>query len=133
MVTLRSPVLTLDQKNRQARGHLYEGKGGPQEKIAESYARNPGQNDPDVEDVPMPEDVGIHKDDLLIKGQATSRANVGTNPPGPGGSHFKGSDYYTPESVPDSISAESQVPPESVTQASRETEGYSKAIHPNEI
>lgn len=60
--------------------------------------------------------------DVLVEGEMASKINVGANPPGVGGAKFKGADYYTPESVPDSISAEGYVAPESVTQASRETE-----------
>lgn len=59
---------------------------------------------------------------ILDQGASATRNNVGSNPSGPGGSQFKGEDYYTPESVPDSISAGGNVPPESVTQASREAE-----------
>lgn len=61
---------------------------------------------------------------IINEGQAAVQSNVGRNPPGPGGSRFKGEDYYNPESVPDSISAEGQVPPESVVSASKESEGY---------
>lgn len=111
---------------------MYDGVGGPQEKVAEFYARHPGENDLDVADNPVPEiPPGRFGGDILGEGQAASVANVGKNPPGPGGSHFKGSDYYTPESVPDSIAAEGRIAPESVTQASRETEGYSSTIHPS--
>ncbi|PON26539.1 hypothetical protein TGAM01_v204549 [Trichoderma gamsii] len=117
----------LDARGRQARGHLYEGKGGPEDKVAESYRQQPGQNDNDVEDTPVPDIEGLgSRDDIATKGEIASKANVGSNPPGPGGSQFKGSEYYTPESVPDSMSAEGWVPPESVTEASREAEGYWK-------
>lgn len=60
--------------------------------------------------------------DILDQGASAVRNNVGSNPPGPGGSQFKGAEYYTPESVPDSISAEGNIAPESVTQATRESE-----------
>lgn len=61
-------------------------------------------------------------DDIATKGQAASLANVGSNPSGPGGSKFKGENYYQPESVPGSISAEGYEAPASVTEASREAE-----------
>lgn len=64
--------------------------------------------------------------DIATQGKQASQANVGKKPPGPGGSQFKGDNYYTPESVPDSISAEGWVAPESVTESSKETEGYSE-------
>lgn len=113
--------------NRQARGNLYEGKGGPDDKIAESYRQQPGQNDNDVVDARVPDTRGLDSaDDIAKQGKIASKANVGSNPPGPGGSKYKGSEYYTPESVPDSMSAEGWIAPESVTEASREAEGYSK-------
>lgn len=60
--------------------------------------------------------------DILDQGASAARNNVGSSPPGPGGAQFKGEEYYRPGSVPDSISAEGYVPPESVTQPSKETE-----------
>lgn len=69
---------------------------------------------------------GAGKADALSRGEDATVSNVGRNPPGPGGSQFPGSEYYTPESVRDSIAAEGHIPPESVTQASRETEGYGR-------
>jgi hypothetical protein len=113
--------------NRQATGNLYEGKGGPDDKIAESYRQQGGQNDNDVVNARVPETGGLGSaNDIATQGKIASKANVGSNPQGPGGSKFKGSEYYTPESVPDSISAEGWIAPESVTEASRETEGYSE-------
>ncbi|RFU81005.1 hypothetical protein TARUN_1187 [Trichoderma arundinaceum] len=117
----------LDARGRQATGKLYEGKGGPDDKFAESFRQEGGQNDADVVGARGSEfEGGLSSSDIASQGQAASRSNVGRNPPGVGGSQFKGSDYYNPESVPDSISAEGWVAPESVTQASRETEGYSE-------
>ncbi|KAL7944015.1 hypothetical protein V8C42DRAFT_94955 [Trichoderma barbatum] len=123
----------IDARGRQATGDLYQGDGGSDDKISESY-RQQGQNDADVvgAQIPDTERSAGNSSDIAAQGQAASRANVGRNPPGVGGSQFKGSEYYTPESVPDSISAEGWIAPESVTQASRETEGYSSNIHRDE-
>lgn len=63
-------------------------------------------------------------DDIATRGQEATRANVGRNPPGPGGSKFKGEDYFTPESVEGSISAQGYEAPESVTEASKTSERY---------
>jgi hypothetical protein len=110
---------------RQTRGHHYEGKGGPLDKLNDSYEEQPGQNDNDVVPARVPKVDGLGSvDDIANKGQEASTSNVGRNPPGPGGSQFKGENYYVPESVPDSISAEGNVAPESVTEASRESERY---------
>ncbi|PHH61402.1 hypothetical protein CDD81_427 [Ophiocordyceps australis] len=104
----------LDQRGQQTRGEHFEGKGGPED-----------SNDNDVVPARVPNTQGLGSlNDSATEGQQASRANVGSRPPGPGGSAFKGSDYYTPESVPDSISAEGNIAPGSVTQASREAEGY---------
>lgn len=116
----------LDDRGRQARGEHYDhkiGSGGPQDKIRAEFNKNPGQDEGDV--VPAnidPMGRQGEKNDALLQGQDASVSNVGRNPPGPGGNAFKGENYYTPESVPDSISAEGYVAPESVTQASREAE-----------
>ena len=111
----------LDDRGRQTRGEHYEGKGGPLDKLEQD-----GRNDNDVVgDARVPAVTGLGSvNDVATQGKAASLNNVGTKPPGPGGSQFKGEDYYNPESVPGSISAEGWVAPESVTQASRETEGY---------
>lgn len=117
----RNSILT---DNSQATGLQYDGEGGPVDKFEK---RDGGRNDGDV--VParvpkVPRDVGS-RGDVAELGQAASQSNVGSNPPGVGGSAFRGDDYYQPESVPDSISAEGWMAPDSVTEASRETEGYS--------
>lgn len=62
--------------------------------------------------------------DIATKGQDAATHNVGRRAPGVGGSQFKGENYFTPETVPDSISAEGNIAPKSVNQASRESEGY---------
>lgn len=104
-------------------GDQYEGYGGPIDKVNSSYDRQPGQDDNDVVPAGFSKTSGLGSaDDIASRGQDAQRANVGKNPPGPGGSQYKGSDYYTPESVPDSISAEGWVAPESVTEASKEAE-----------
>lgn len=60
--------------------------------------------------------------DITTQGEAAAVNNVGYKPPGPGGQKYPGDQYYNPESVPDSISAEGNVAPESVVQASGEAE-----------
>jgi hypothetical protein len=111
--------------NSQTRGEHYEGQGGPIDKLQESYERQPGQDDNDVVPANVPKTGGLGSvQGIATQGQEASVSNVGRKAPGVGGSQFKGEDYYTPESVTDSISAEGNVAPGSVTQASRESEGY---------
>ncbi|VZI20245.1 unnamed protein product [Fusarium fujikuroi] len=104
----------VDDKGRQARGQHYEGEGGPLDKLSRANDERGGYNDNDVVGANVKKTSGLGSaDDLASKGQEAQRANVGRNPPGPGGSQFKGEDYYQPESVPDSISAEGNIAPES--------------------
>ncbi|KAI8294509.1 hypothetical protein K4K59_005059 [Colletotrichum sp. SAR11_240] len=90
----------------------------------EQPAKDPAQDGDDVVPAKKISSLGTQdqKDDVLLQGEGAVRNNVGTKPPGVGGNKFPGSDYYTPESVPDSISAEGNIAPESVTQASAEAE-----------
>lgn len=69
---------------------------------------------------------GLRKtSDPLRSGQEASYVNVGHKPPAVGGAPFnKEEDDYQPQSVPDGMSAEGNIPPEIVSQASREREGY---------
>lgn len=107
----------------ETRGHHFEGHGGPIDKLNDAYRDHGGDNDNDVVPARVPNVGGLGGvNDIATKGQAASRNNVGNNPSGPGGSQFKGSDYYEPESVPDSISAEGNIAPDSTIQASREAE-----------
>lgn len=113
--------------HRQTRGAQFEGTGGPEHKLAREQQDAGGENDNDVitrKALSRADIVGAGKErkgnDILDQGASAARNNVGSNPPGPGGEKFRGADYYTPN--PDIMSAEGNVPPESVTQASKESE-----------
>ncbi|CAK7246406.1 MAG: hypothetical protein STHCBS139747_008036 [Sporothrix thermara] len=114
----------LDAKGRQTRGSDFEGTGGPQEKANEFYSEQGGANDSDVAAgrFTASSQRAADSSDVAEFGRQAAQDNLPRNATGPGGSQFKGSDYYTPESVPDSISAEGNIPPDSVTQSSREAE-----------
>ncbi|KAM4066781.1 hypothetical protein HRG_000809 [Hirsutella rhossiliensis] len=106
----------LDYRGRQTRGEHFEGKGGPMDKANRGQ---PGQNDNDVVLARVPPVEGRGSaGDIATQGKQASRNNVGRNPP------FRGENCHAPESVPDSISAEGWLAPESVTEASKESEGY---------
>jgi len=119
----------LDDRGRHTRGSQFEGVGGPEDKLAQAQDERGGYNDSDV---PPRSTIGRSEtetkehrgQDALAQGLDAKEANVGRNPPGVGGGSFKGEDYYTPEDVPDSIATEGNVPPDSVIQASKESEGY---------
>ncbi|PHH91781.1 hypothetical protein CDD83_10349 [Cordyceps sp. RAO-2017] len=115
----------LDDRGRQTRGEHFQGKGGPLDKLAEARRERGGHNDNDVVPARVPPVEGLGGvDDIATRGKEASRVNVGRAPPGPGGSAHRGDKYYAPESVPDSIAAEGWLPPQSVTAASGESEGY---------
>ncbi|KAF4977915.1 hypothetical protein FZEAL_5620 [Fusarium zealandicum] len=108
----------VDDKGRQTRGEHYEGEGGPIDKLNQVGG---GHNDNDVVPARMPQVSGLGgAEDIATQGQAAMRNNVGKNPSGPGGSQFKGADYVEAESVPDSISAEGNIAPNSVVEAAAE-------------
>jgi hypothetical protein len=59
-------------------------------------------------------------DDIASQGQAAQRANVGKNPPGPGGDKFPNATHDSSVKVDDPMSAEGWVAPESVVEMSEE-------------
>ncbi|QUC16286.1 uncharacterized protein UV8b_00527 [Ustilaginoidea virens] len=110
----------LDDRGRQTRGDHFRGQGDPMDKLQASYKDPTGQDDSSKKHR------HVDSADIANMGQEASRSNVGANPAGVGGSRFKGDEYYTPESVPDSISAEGWVAPDSVVQGSKEAESIRK-------
>jgi hypothetical protein len=121
----------LDARGRQTRGEHFEGKGGPEDKLAQQLDRAGGYDNAHELSARQPAgEAGARADtvpehagrDLATEGKEAARANAALAEQAGGKTQFKGSDYYRPESVPDSISAEGYIPPASVTQASREAE-----------
>ncbi|KAI1085836.1 hypothetical protein F5B20DRAFT_575338 [Whalleya microplaca] len=122
-------------ENKQTRGEHFEGAGGPEQKLAQQARDYGGNNefDPtgkrqrevgsrDATESTVP--YGRDGRDVLPQGKEAVQSNIEGTKYAPRKDQFKGSDYYTPESVPGSISAEGYEPPESVTQSSREAERY---------
>ena len=113
---------------RQTRGEHFEGVGGPGDKLARQERDYGGYDSLDATDQRRPEvgSAGMGGEgsmtDPLREGRDAVRSNVAGTRHDPKKDHVKGSDYYVPESVPGSISAEGNEPPESVVQASREAE-----------
>ncbi|KAL1901096.1 hypothetical protein Sste5346_002163 [Sporothrix stenoceras] len=110
----------LDAEGRQTRGQHFEGRGGPHEKDQEFYREQGGANDNDMASgrFTASSQRAAQSGDLAEFGRAAAQDNA----PSTGRTQFKGSEYYTPESVQDSISAEGNLPPGSVTQTSRKSE-----------
>jgi hypothetical protein len=103
---------------RQARGEQYEGEGGPLDKLEKANDERGGFNDNDVVNAGFKPSSGLGTaDELAEKGQEAMRSNVGRNPPGPGGSHWKGS--HNDDSVPDADSAQGYVAPDSAVETAR--------------
>ncbi|KAI1259016.1 hypothetical protein F5Y18DRAFT_411323 [Xylariaceae sp. FL1019] len=122
----------LDDRGRQTRGEHFEGRGGPEEKFAEQSREfggeqtfDPtGKRQPNQEYNPQETTVPFSKsgDDPMPQGKEAVQSNLQsevTRKP-----KYPGSEYYNPESVPGSISAEGYEAPASVTEASRESEQY---------
>ncbi|KAH8168412.1 hypothetical protein LIA77_11676 [Sarocladium implicatum] len=95
---------------------------GPLDKIEHT-----GDNDNDVVPANVPKVAGLGSvNDIATQGQAASTANVGHNPPGPGGEKFRGENYEQAEFVPGSGSAEGNPQPASAIETSREAQNPDK-------
>jgi hypothetical protein len=100
---------TNQMDHRQTRGEHFEGDGGPEDKLAQRERDMGGYNNTN--------ELGARGDGA--GGSDTRPLNEATIPRKP---QFKGEDYYRPEDVPDSVAAQGEVPPGSVTGASRDAE-----------
>ncbi|KAI0382957.1 hypothetical protein F5Y04DRAFT_36146 [Hypomontagnella monticulosa] len=126
---------SLDARGRQTRGRHFGGVGGPEDKVAHQERDFGGNNEFDAAGSRRGEigsssvtdsTVGYNRknDAVMPEGKEAVQSNVEGTKRNPRKEHFKGSDYYTPESVPGSISAEGYEAPESVIESSREAERY---------
>ncbi|KAI1492052.1 hypothetical protein F5X96DRAFT_427667 [Biscogniauxia mediterranea] len=124
----------LDSRGRATRGEHFEGVGGPEHKLAQQE-RDYGGSDKLDPTGKSQRDTGSRnatdstvphsgEGDMLAAGKEAVSSNIEGTKYAPHKEHFKGSDYYTPESVPGSISAQGYEPPASVTESSREAERY---------
>ncbi|KAI0153073.1 hypothetical protein GGR57DRAFT_468745 [Xylariaceae sp. FL1272] len=124
----------LDDRGRQTRGEHFEGHGGPKDKIAD-HSREfggdqafdaTGKRPSDFDYSPQKDTVPYSKTsgDPMPKGKEAVQSNLQQSEGLPRKHQYPGSEYYNPESVPGSISAEGYEAPESVTEASRESERY---------
>ncbi|KAI1331297.1 hypothetical protein F5Y16DRAFT_361116 [Xylariaceae sp. FL0255] len=124
----------LDARGRQTRGEHFEGVGGPEHKIAQQ-ARDYGGSETFDATGKSQHDTGARsvrdttvpyskQGDILAAGEKAVESNVAHTIPRK--EAYKGQDWYTPETVPGSISAEGYEAPASVTEASREAEGYTR-------
>lgn len=119
---------------RQTRGEHFEGAGGPEHKLQQQARDYGGENTFDLgggrrqqagsydEQYTTTKGYETGLSDALAEGREAVQSNLHSEGQPRRKAQFKGEDYYTPESVPDSISAEGYVPPESIIQASREAE-----------
>ncbi|KAI0115204.1 hypothetical protein F4814DRAFT_311291 [Daldinia grandis] len=123
----------VDARGRQTRGEHFEGIGGPEDKLARSARDFGGNNEFDAAGgqrrEARPSDVaeptgGSGRSDAFAQGKEAVQANIAGTKYNPRKDHVKGSNYYTPESVPSSISAGGYEAPESVVRGSREAERY---------
>lgn len=112
---------------RQTRGEHFEGKGGPEHKLAQQQRDFGGENTFDSTGKRQPQASDSYETgnrDVMSEGKEYVNSNLQSGGIPREHNKFKGSDYYTPETVPGSISEAGYEPPESVTQASRGSENY---------
>ncbi|KAJ3485396.1 hypothetical protein NLG97_g6825 [Lecanicillium saksenae] len=110
----------LDDRGRQSKGEQFDDTKRSLDKLNQP-SKHTATNDNDVVPAKVPPVSGLGgQDDIATRGQKAQISNVGTNPPGSGGSVYKGK-HYDPDSVPDPNSAEGYIAPESAVEASRET------------
>ncbi|KAI8964106.1 hypothetical protein F5Y11DRAFT_317292 [Daldinia sp. FL1419] len=122
----------VDARGRQTRGEHFEGVGGPEDKLAREARDFGGNNEFNAAATQRRElgsstadpSVGYGRSDAFAEGREAVQANIDGTKRNPRKDHVKGSNYYTPESVPGSISAEGYEAPESVVHSSREAERY---------
>ncbi|OTB06817.1 hypothetical protein M426DRAFT_99101 [Hypoxylon sp. CI-4A] len=126
----------LDARGRQTRGEHFEGVGGPEDKVARQARDFGGDNEFDAANTQRREvgssvqdpTVGYGRpnehNDAFSEGREAVQHNIAGTKHNPRKDHVKGSNYYTPESVPGSISAEGYEAPDSVVESSREAERY---------
>jgi len=110
-----------DERGRYTTGSQFEGAGGPERKAQLNERDRGGDNDNDVisKSVLDTEDTGRRMGgytETYDQGADATRSNVGRNPPGPGGSEFRGADWERPEGVPDTGADQGNIPGENIRQ-----------------
>ncbi|KAM0820646.1 putative SMP domain-containing protein [Seiridium cardinale] len=113
--------------SRQTRGEHFEGEGGPEHKLAQQQRDFGGEDTYDPSGRRQPQGSDSYETgnrDAMSEGKEYVQSNLQSEGIPREKNKFPGSDYYTPESVPGSISSAGYEAPGSVTQASRESENY---------
>ena len=108
--------LNTDYLDRQTRGSQFEGRGGPEDTGKQAADDRGGDNDGSVvRDKSKNKQSATHESnkDALGAGQNAVNTNLSRGTRGDR-SNFKGEDYYGPETVPDSIADQGEVPPDSL-------------------
>ncbi|KAK6067651.1 hypothetical protein SCUP234_11520 [Seiridium cupressi] len=121
----------LDSRGRQAISvpwiSHFEGEGGPEHKLAQQQRDFGGENTYDSSGRRQPQGSDSYETgnrDAMSEGKEYVQSNLQSEGLPREKNKFPGSEYYTPESVPGSISSAGYEAPRSVTQASRESENY---------
>ncbi|KAH7041002.1 uncharacterized protein B0I36DRAFT_344649 [Microdochium trichocladiopsis] len=122
----------VDVRGRETRGEHFEGRGGPEDKLARQERDFGGNDELDPADRRGNRNTGSSglegsaaqaQTDVMQQGKEFSNINMASKT-GQGHTKFPGDEYYTPESVPGSIAAQGYEPPESVIESSKDAEGY---------
>ncbi|RYC63245.1 hypothetical protein CHU98_g2978 [Xylaria longipes] len=125
----------LDARGRQTRGQHFEGVGGPEHKFGQQMRDFGGSNEFDPANKRR-HDTGArstaddtteaYSGEIMSEGREAAQSNIESNRFVPHKGRYPGGEYYTPQEVPGEMSAEGYEAPESVTEASRESERYSE-------
>ncbi|KAI0460466.1 hypothetical protein F5B21DRAFT_451905 [Xylaria acuta] len=125
----------LDVRGRQTRGENFEGVGGPEHKLGQQMRDFSGSNefDPtnerrhDIDSRSAADDTTeAYSGEVMSEGREAVQSNIESNKSVPQKGRYPGSEYYTPQEVPGEMSAEGYEAPASVTEASRESERYTR-------
>ncbi|KAI1815997.1 hypothetical protein GGS20DRAFT_278152 [Poronia punctata] len=128
----------LDARGRETRGQHFQGRGGPEHKLAQQQRDHGGYNEDRYDlmgnsgagqaqyDASAPQDppTDLRSGELMAEGKEAARANIQSDKSVPHKSQYRGVDYAAPESTPGYMSAEGYEAPDSVTEASRESARY---------
>lgn len=109
--------------SRQTRGYHFEGRGGPEDKERQAADDRGGDNDGTIvggRSQNSQSDAHESNKDVLGAGSDAVSSNLSGGTRGTK-SNFKGEDYYEPETVPDTIADQGEVPPDSVIASSNRT------------
>ncbi|KAI0115954.1 hypothetical protein GGR51DRAFT_575747 [Nemania sp. FL0031] len=125
---------SLDARGRQTRGEHFEGVGGPEHKLGQQMQDYGGSNKfdstnrrrHDIGAKSAADTTDTYSREVMTEGREAAQSNIEGNRYVAHKGRYPGAEYYNPQEVPGEMSAEGYEAPESVTEASRESERYNR-------